>query len=142
MTNHGRRKQPFDLTAPYMGSARVNRRGWVKRSQRYFCLGSEPLVHRPCLTGIRVPGLGWSGFKSMSSLGLSLQVMSTHAAPRLQPLPISRKQCEPDEWPFISGPFGTCAMVKPLPSPQTWVDLLQACLANTRPTRAEAQRGT
>ena len=55
-----------------MESARVNRRGWVKGSQRYFCLGPEPLVHRPCLTGIRVPGLGWSGFKSMSSSGLSI----------------------------------------------------------------------
>ncbi len=71
MSNDGRRKYQFNLVAPYVGSAWVNRRGWVNRSQRYFCLGPEPLVHRPCLTGIRVPGLGWSGFKSMSSSGLS-----------------------------------------------------------------------
>jgi hypothetical protein len=71
MTNDGRRKCPFNLAAPYIGSARVNRRGWVKTSQQYFCLGPKPLFHRPCLTGIRVPGLGWSGFKSVSSSGLT-----------------------------------------------------------------------
>ena len=72
MTKDGRRKYPLNLAAPYMGTTRVNRSGWVKRSQRYFCLGPEPLVHRPCLTDVRGPGLGRSGVKSMSSLGLSI----------------------------------------------------------------------
>jgi hypothetical protein len=82
MTNNGRRKT-FNLAAPYIGSARVNRGGWVKNPN---CTSASARSSQSTgLASLASESRDSDGPDSDSSRclarALASQVMSTHSVP-------------------------------------------------------------